>query len=282
MGGCWLPRGCPYYEVVNEMNYGNGLKTLRTKMLEKATGMSEPVVSSGLESFIPSRQPVQAEQPTTEDLMSKGASWLSEIKKAAVELRQAYEREQAKKPKESGVEKIVRSVSTVINDDAAQGKEAFIARRAETSPSTFAPQRPGESTIPLDAEVSNVLDAIAAVESRGSGDYAAVGPVVEKGAYKGQRAYGRYQVMEGNIAPWTEAALGRSMSVEEFRADKNAQDAVAAHQLRMSKDKYGTWEDAASVWFSGRPMKSAGNASDGFITVPEYISKFRRNFVRST
>ncbi len=250
-------------------------------MLEKTTGMSEPVV--GLESFIPSRQPVQPEQPTTEDLMSRGASWLSEIKKAAMELRQAYEKEQARRPTESGAEKIVKSVSNTINEsEAAERRDAFIARRADSSPSTFAPRRPNEPTTPLDAEMSSVLNAIAAVESRGSGDYAAVGPVVEKGAYKGQRAYGRYQVMEGNIAPWTQAALGRSMTREEFLADTAAQDAVAAYQLKKSKDKYGTWEDAASVWFSGRPVAQAGSASDGYTTVPEYINKFRRNFVRTT
>ncbi len=249
-------------------------------MLEKATGMSEPVV--GLESFIPSRQPAQPEQPTTEDLLTKGAQWLSEIKKASIELRQMYEKEQVKKPKENQTDKLVQNVSGMISDEAAQRREAFIARRTTDSPSTFAPRRPNEPTIPLDVEMSSVLDAIAAVESRGSGDYAAVGPVVEKGAYKGQRAYGRYQVMEGNIAPWTKAALGRSMTREEFLADTAAQDAVAAYQLKKSKDKYGTWEDAASVWFSGRPVAQAGSASDGYTTVPEYINKFRRNFVRNT
>ena len=121
---------------------------------------------------------------------------------------------------------------------------------------------------------------MAAVESAGSGDYKALGPVVNKGMYKGQRAYGRYQVMEGNIGPWTEAALGRRLTKDEFLADPKAQDAVAAHQLQMSKDKHGTWEDAVSVWFSGRPMAQAGNADDGYLSTPQYINKFRRNFVR--
>ena len=42
-------------------------------------------------------------------------------------------------------------------------------------------------------DLSAAREAIAAVESRGSGGYAAVGPVVEKGMYAGQRAYGRYR-----------------------------------------------------------------------------------------
>ncbi|MEM7318838.1 MAG: hypothetical protein AAF408_07425, partial [Pseudomonadota bacterium] len=41
-------------------------------------------------------------------------------------------------------------------------------------------------------------DAIASIESAGSGDYSAVGPETGKG-----RAYGRYQVMDFNIPQWT-------------------------------------------------------------------------------
>jgi hypothetical protein len=50
----------------------------------------------------------------------------------------------------------------------------------------------------------NYADAIASIESAGSGDYSAIGPDTGKG-----RAYGRYQVMDFNIGPWTEKHLGR-------------------------------------------------------------------------
>lgn len=121
-------------------------------------------------------------------------------------------------------------------------------------------------------------EAVAAVESRGSGDYKAVGPVVEKGMYKGQRAYGRYQVMEGNIGPWTEKHLGQRMSKEEFINNPEAQDKVVEAELQNSYQKFGSFEDAASVWFSGQPFKKAKSRSDGFTSVPEYVSKFRRFF----
>ena len=127
-------------------------------------------------------------------------------------------------------------------------------------------------------DLSAAREAIAAVESRGSGDYAAVGPVVEKGMYAGQRAYGRYQVMEANIGPWTEEALGRSMTREEFMNDPKAQDTVVEYQLKKSFDKFGTYDDAASVWFSGQPASKSQNRSDGFTSAPDYIRKFRRNF----
>lgn len=259
------------------MSYLSQLKTLRNKMLESSTGQVQEVKS---DSIIPMRVEQEA-QPTSEDLVDRSARWLSQIRQASSEIRQKTT------PEKSGGFAEGFQSSLKISKKAkeeAERKEAFIERRKDDSPSMYAPKRPNEgggtsTPVPVDAEVKNVLDAIAAVESRGSGDYAAKGPVVKKGQYKGQRAYGRYQVMEGNIASWTKQALGKSHTVEEFMADPSIQDAVAADQLSRSKAKYGTWEDAASVWFSGRPVAKAGNASDGYTTVPEYITKFRRNFV---
>jgi hypothetical protein len=269
------------------MNYQSGLKALRAKLIEKSTGAPAPQEKS-LESFIPSRFQNQMPQETPEDLMSKSANWMSEIKKATIEFKKAQEMTRsirpAPNPFTAAAEGFLDQRKTRKEEPEPtkeERREAFISRREKDSPSTYASQRPSETPIPVDAEMPNVLNALAAVESKGSGDYAAVGPVVKKGMYKGQRAYGRYQVMEGNIGPWTEAAVGRRFTTEEFMASPEVQDAVASHQLQMSKDKYGTWEDAASVWFSGRPMSKAGKASDGYLTTPEYINKFRRNFVRN-
>ncbi len=117
--------------------------------------------------------------------------------------------------------------------------------------------------------VSPYADAIASVESSGSGDYSAIGPETGKG-----RAYGRYQVMDFNIGPWTKKYLGREMSPEEFLANPAAQDAVFNGEFGGYIQQYGNPQDAASMWFSGRPMAAAGNASDGYMTVPEYVDKF--------
>ena len=127
-------------------------------------------------------------------------------------------------------------------------------------------------------DLSAAREAIAAVESRGSGDYAAIGPVVSKGMYKGQRAYGRYQVMEGNIGPWTREVFGNAMTKEEFMGSPEAQDAVVEHQLRKSFERFGSYDDAASVWFSGQPFAKAKNRSDDYTSVPDYVKKFRRHF----
>ena len=147
--------------------------------------------------------------------------------------------------------------------------------------SEMAPRRsrrpePGLSGDPVSGDTMQALEALAAVESRGSGDYQAIGPVVEKGMYAGDRAYGRYQVMGKNIPAWTKEVLGVAMTPQEFLDDTNAQDLVAAHKMNAAFERFGTWEDAASVWFTGRPLAEAGNVSDGYTTAPAYVQKFRR------
>lgn len=127
--------------------------------------------------------------------------------------------------------------------------------------------------------INNVNDAmqrIAKVESQGSGGYNAIGPVVKKGDYKGQKAVGKYQVMQGNIGPWTKEALGQTLTPTQFLNSPQAQDAVARYFLQKAYDKYGTWNDAASVWFTGQPASKAiaRGANDGLSSVQQYLNKF--------
>lgn len=134
-----------------------------------------------------------------------------------------------------------------------------------------------EESLPVSVEkggLDTAMNAIASVES--GGNYQAIGPEVTKGAYKGDKAYGKYQVMGKNIPVWSREILGFELTPEEFLSNPRYQDMIAGAKLAQAKDKYGTWEDAASVWFSGRPLSKAGNASDGYNTVPQYIDKFKK------
>ena len=120
---------------------------------------------------------------------------------------------------------------------------------------------------------SNYRDAIASIESAGSGDYSALGPQTKTG----DRAVGRYQVMGANIPEWTKAALGRSMTPEEFAASPEAQDAVFDHRFGQYVQKYGP-EGAAKAWFAGEGGMSKGGARDSLGTsVAEYAGKFTRH-----
>jgi hypothetical protein len=118
--------------------------------------------------------------------------------------------------------------------------------------------------------------AIRQIES--SGNYSALGPVVQKGSYAGDRAYGAYQVMGKNIGPWTKEVFGRAMSKAEFLADSSAQDRVFAAKFGQSVARYGNAVDAASVWHSGRPLAkaAAAGATDGYTRTQDYAARFGR------
>lgn len=90
------------------------------------------------------------------------------------------------------------------------------------------------------------------------GNYGAMGPEVTSGMYTGDRAVGKYQVMGLNVPDWTREALGRSMTADEFKNSPEAQEAVATKRFTDIYNKYGNWEDVASVWFTGRPRSEAG------------------------
>ena len=110
--------------------------------------------------------------------------------------------------------------------------------------------------------------AIGGIESGGSRNpYATLGAVTPSG----DRAYGRYQVMGANIGPWTQAALGRSLTPQQFLADRDAQDATFNKQFGGYADKYGE-EGAAKAWYAGERGMNNPNATDqhGRLTVAGY------------
>jgi hypothetical protein len=120
-------------------------------------------------------------------------------------------------------------------------------------------------------DLNQYANAIASIESAGSGDYQAVGPRTGKG----NRAYGRYQVMDFNIGPWTEKYLGQRLTPEQFLANPNAQDAVFQGEFGSYVDRFGNPQDAASAWFTGRPLSEGAGRSDILGTTGAgYVQKF--------
>lgn len=116
-------------------------------------------------------------------------------------------------------------------------------------------------------------NAIANIESRGSGGYDAIGPKTKKG----NRAYGKYQVMDFNIPSWTKKHLGKSLTPAEFLANPKVQDAVFKGEFGNYVRRYGNPQDAASMWFTGKPLKAgAGNKDILGTTGQGYVSKFNK------
>lgn len=109
--------------------------------------------------------------------------------------------------------------------------------------------------------------ASAAIES--GGDYRKIGPVT-----KGDRPYGKYQVMGANVRPWTREFLGRELSPTEFLNSPEAQEAVYRGKFGQYVQKYGP-EGAARAWFAGEGGMNNPNARDVLGTsVADYSSKF--------
>lgn len=123
-----------------------------------------------------------------------------------------------------------------------------------------------------------ILDAmargIAGVESSHTKDpYLAFGPLTDKG----DRAWGKYQVMGENVGPWTERWLGRRFSIPEFRANPAAQEELFRKVMGSYLAKYGNINDAASMWFTGVPYAQAvkEGRDDTYLTVQQYVAKVR-------
>jgi hypothetical protein len=126
---------------------------------------------------------------------------------------------------------------------------------------------------PVDDRLDRTLGALRRIES--GGRYDIVGPA----SRKGDRPYGAYQVMGANVPSWTEAALGRRMTPEEFLKDQSAQDATARHRAGLYMKQYDDPRQVASMWLSGKPMEKAGNVADVLGTnVPKYVSMFDRYY----
>lgn len=122
------------------------------------------------------------------------------------------------------------------------------------------------------AGVGAFRSAIAGIESAGSGGYKAVGPVTKSG----DRAYGKYQVMGANIPKWTQEVLGKRMTPQQFLADQAAQDKVFDAKFGEFAQRYGSPQEAASVWFTGRTLAQGGATAQDVnkMTGAQYVAKF--------
>lgn len=117
-------------------------------------------------------------------------------------------------------------------------------------------------------------DAIASIESDGSGGYSAIGPKTASG----DQAYGKYQVMGANLPQWTQEVLGRPLTPQQFLASPQAQDAVFNAKFGSYLQSTGNPQDAASIWFTGRPLAQGGAAARDVngMSGSGYSSRFQR------
>jgi hypothetical protein len=97
--------------------------------------------------------------------------------------------------------------------------------------------------------------------------------VVDTGTAQG-RALGRYGITEANLPSWLKQSGLPPMTPEAFVKDQGAQDKVFETVFGGYMQKYGSFNDAASAWLTGKPLAEAGNATDRFGTnAQKYIAK---------
>lgn len=121
--------------------------------------------------------------------------------------------------------------------------------------------------------------AIRSIETGGQADpYGTIGPTTKRADGTLDRPIGAYQIMESNLPLWTEEVLGQRMTSKELLShpDRDAlQDRIFNAKFGEAHQKYGNPQDAASVWFTGRPQSQGGASRDVLGTSGnDYVAKF--------
>ena len=127
----------------------------------------------------------------------------------------------------------------------------------------------------VDDDIETYLRPLAKGETGGEKDpYAALGPL----SRRGDRAYGKYQIMGENIPKWSrEAGLG-ALTPEEFLSNPKSQEAIARAKFGEYLKRTGSPEEAAAMWFAGPGYKSHPGAKDVLGTsIPKYMETYRKN-----
>ncbi len=121
----------------------------------------------------------------------------------------------------------------------------------------------GAGIVPID----QAAEAIGTFES--GGRYNLQGVQTSHG-----RALGKYQVMEEFLPEFLRNAGMPSMTKEQFLNSPSAQDQLFNTRFGQYMKETGSFNDAASKWFSGKTMAEAGAVSDAHgTTVPRYVAQ---------
>lgn len=97
-----------------------------------------------------------------------------------------------------------------------------------------------------DITFEQLLGAIAGQESGGMTEAQRYAVVNAWGAV------GKYQVLKSNVPSWSKAALGYSITWQQYRDSPALQEKIVRHRMAGYYNKYGA-RGAASAWYSGDP-----------------------------
>lgn len=108
-------------------------------------------------------------------------------------------------------------------------------------------------------DIKQAATAIGQIES--GGNYSTIGVQTAHG-----QALGKYQVMEEFLPDFLAKAGLPPMSRDDFLKNHAAQDQVFTANFGGLMKQYGSFNDAASAWLTGKPLAQAGNVKDALGT----------------
>lgn len=123
------------------------------------------------------------------------------------------------------------------------------------------------------SEIERAKCAIAKIESGScGGNYGTIGPWTRRG----NRAFGKYQVMDFNVPSWSSRSCGYALTPYAFLNDPACQEKVFENVYGGYVSSCGSYEGAASKWFSNSCTVRSGG--DGWLSIPGYVRKFAAVF----
>lgn len=129
------------------------------------------------------------------------------------------------------------------------------ARQVSNQVMTGAGNRWGQGQV----DIKQAGEAIGRIES--GGNYSTIGVQTAHG-----QALGKYQVMEEFLPDFLAKAGLPAMSRDDFLRNHAAQDQVFAANFSGYMKQTGSFNDAASMWLTGKPLAQAGSAKDALGT----------------
>lgn len=104
--------------------------------------------------------------------------------------------------------------------------------------------------------------------------------IVHPPTKRGDRALGKYGILESGLENDSLRFYGRKVDRKEFLATPEIQDTIFRNRFGELVQKYGP-EGAARAWFAGEGGMNNPNAGDGNATVAQYAAKFTKAFNES-
>lgn len=151
-----------------------------------------------------------------------------------------------------------RSSGVAPTSTPATAQNAPASSRPPPAPSRSVQATPEQ----MDYMLQRSAPAISTIETSTGNDQAGYSTISKPNA-NGTRDYGKFQVNEANVGPWTQRWVGKAMTPDEFVRSPEAQNAVFKGQFSEYIKQFGTPQRAALAWHGGPGALDPRNGMPG-------------------